>query len=101
MRQHKLYLKLRNNKTDDKYQAIIIKYRGTNPTKKSTGLTINASHWDNKKRWIKDKYLKNHPKLIIQLKELRNKMDEAIVELQSGLISRDEAIKRITSNRRN
>lgn len=97
MRQHKLYLKLRNNKTDDNYQAIIVKYRGTNPTKKSTGLTINASHWDNKKHWIKDKYLKNHPKLIIQLKELRNKMDEAIVELQSGLISRDEAIKRITS----
>lgn len=97
MRQHKLYLKLRDNKPEDVPQAIIIKYRGDKPTKKSTGLKIYPKHWDDKKRWVKDEYLKDHPKLIAQLKELRDKMDEALVELQSGLISRDEAIKKITS----
>ena len=57
MRQHKLYLKLRASQPDDKPQSIIIKYRGTKPTKKSTGLSIYPNHWDDKKRWIKDEYL--------------------------------------------
>ena len=96
-RQHKLYFVLRKYKPIDQKQAILIKYRGPSATQKSIGLQILPSHWDQQKHWIKDKYLGNHKNLLAKLKEYRDKMDDALVDLQSGIISRDTAFERILS----
>lgn len=96
-RQHKLYFVLRKYKPIDQKQAILIKYRGPSATQKSIGLQILPSHWDQQKHWIKDKYLGNHKNLLAKLKEYRDKMDDALVDLQSGVISRDTAFERILS----
>ena len=96
-RQHKLYFVLRKYKPIDQKQAILIKYRGPSATQKSIGLQILPSHWDQQKHWIKDKYIGNHKNLLAKLKEYRDKMDDALVDLQSGIISRDTAFERILS----
>ena len=96
-RNHKLYFVLRKYKPIDQKQSILIKYRGPSPSQKAIGLQILPSHWDQHKHWIKDKYLGNHKKLLWKLKNYRDKMDDALVELNSGEISRDTAFERILS----
>ena len=96
-RNHKLYFVLRKYKPIDQKQSILIKYRGPSPSQKAIGLQILPSHWDQHKHWIKDKYLGNHKKLLWKLKNYRDKMDDALVELHSGEISRDTAFERILS----
>ena len=96
-RNHTLNLVLKKYVPIDQPQKLFIQYRGIKKYIKSTNYKILPSHWDRKKRKIKDKYISDYPKLQREISRLEKRIREHLVELQNETMTPKSALESIVS----